>query len=102
MSYRTDEVINKNSLTKAGERYRQKEKEVIQWLDLNKCFVLSNDNGRIVFSIKGRTCMIYLKETDRAVSDQLRAELKNYKNYNIKAKAIYSIYDMDEFLGDAN
>lgn len=84
--------------TKYEERYEQKIKEVIQWLDLHRCFILSNNNGRIVFSIKGKTCMIYIKETSRETSSQLKTELKNYNNYNIKAKAIYTIYDMDDFL----
>ena len=100
MSYRINESINKNSLTKNGKKYKQKEKEVIQWLDLNRCFILSNKDGKIVFAINGRACMIYIKETDRVISNQLEAELKNYNDYNIKAKAIYNIYDMDEFLGD--
>lgn len=80
------------------EKYEEKKEEIIQWLDLNRCFILSNENGRIVFSINGKTCMIYIKSTNRTTSRQLNSELRNYRNYNIKAEAIYNVYDMNTFL----
>ena len=93
-------MFNNYRFTKYEKRYEQKIKEVIQWLDLHRCFILYNDDGKIVFSIKGRTCMIYIKETNKGISSQLQTELKNYNDYNIKAKAVYTVYDMDEFLKD--
>jgi len=81
------------------EKHKKKIKEVIQWLDLNRCFVITNNDSRIVFTINGKPCMIFIKSTDRPVSRQLILELQNYRQYGIKAEAIYNIYEMDRLFG---
>jgi len=92
MAYRKDTAWVPNN--KRGA----KEKEIIQWLDLNHCFVIFNKKGRIVFTINGKPCMIYIKSTNRSISRLLEVELQNYRDYGISAKAIYTVYDMDKLL----
>ena len=91
-------TYTRNIAVHCKKKYEKKKKEIIQWLDLSHCFILSNKSGRIVFSMNGKTCMIYIKSTNRSISRELSSELQNYRNYGIKAEAVYNVYDMNTFL----
>jgi len=86
-------------MTLQTERKREEKlKEITRWLDLNRCLVIFRKGSKIIFSANGKTCMLFVKSTNRPPSRRLKEELENYRKYNIKAEAIYDVYEMDQFI----